>query len=117
MLAAERGCSVLSNFSKASWWKWTGGSSLLFWRWGNSFQTAALKGFRPWILGPLPCYKRKAKSPKKELFPLYLSKCKDIVNKGYILAPIPKRRRVEGRVFERPMGEGRSLRKQQKRVS
>ena len=61
-----------------------GSSSLLFWRWGERFGKAALKGFEPWVSGPLPRYFCRA------VISLYLDKFKDIANKGYLVAPRPQ---------------------------
>lgn len=43
----------LTKISDGSWWEWDIGSSLFFWRWGES-ATLALNGMVPFIVSALP---------------------------------------------------------------
>lgn len=44
-------------------------------------------GFKPWVKGELPRYKRKPKKPKPEVKSLHLEKFRDIVGKDYVRVP------------------------------
>jgi hypothetical protein len=37
---ADRGCDVVTRFTDATWWEWTRGSALVFWRWGDNTRLA-----------------------------------------------------------------------------
>lgn len=51
----ELGCRVLAQVLSASWWDWTTGSSLIFWRWNGKEQIrAARDGMEIFIQSPLP---------------------------------------------------------------
>ena len=57
----EKGRAILSQVLKSSWWEWSFGSSLFFWRWnGREQQRAARDGMRSFIHKALPVG-RKAK--------------------------------------------------------
>jgi hypothetical protein len=64
---AAVGQDILSKAVAADWWNWSGGSTLIFWRWPRGFQqTCARDGMPPWIDGTLPRFKSRAKTPKPE---------------------------------------------------
>ena len=49
------GLPILGQVSKSTWWEWTTGSSLFFWRWVGLEQIrAARDGMRVFVSGPLP---------------------------------------------------------------
>jgi hypothetical protein len=43
---------------ESSWWEWTMGSRLLFWRWPKPHRIAARDGYPPYVQAALPSYKR-----------------------------------------------------------
>jgi hypothetical protein len=74
------GIDVLNKFSHATWWKWTGGSTLVFWRWPAGMQQKpARDGMQAWIKEALQSHKHAAKRPKAEQFAKYLPKLKKIL--------------------------------------
>ena len=53
------GLKVLEQVLQSSWWEWTFGSSLFFWRWnGAEQQAAAPDGMKTYVHGPLPSGRR-----------------------------------------------------------
>jgi hypothetical protein len=82
------GTRVLSQLAQADWWNYTEGSTLIFWRWPSGFQrSCARDGMPPWILGPMPRYKQKAKTPKSEDAVLLAPKFVKILIRGYVTIP------------------------------
>ena len=54
-----KGLHVLGQVIQSTWWEWSSGSSLLFWRWNGTEQIkAARDGMRIYVSGPLPQAKR-----------------------------------------------------------
>lgn len=54
-----KGLAVLGQVTHSTWWEWSSGSSLLFWRWNGAEQIkAARDGMRIYVRGPLPKAKR-----------------------------------------------------------
>lgn len=54
------GLRVLRQVSTSSWWEWTGGSSLFFWRWNGREQIqAARDGIKIFVASALPNQKRQ----------------------------------------------------------
>jgi hypothetical protein len=54
----EAGAECIWRAMEATWWEWTGGSRLLFWRWPPEHREAARDGYQPYVVSPLPHYKR-----------------------------------------------------------
>ena len=79
-----KGRAALHHYVDSSWWKWTRGSALLFWRWPPSSIESARDGFRIWISSQLPTYKRKQKHLNSDLAMLVANKIGDVRWKGYI---------------------------------
>jgi hypothetical protein len=46
LVECQHGVEVTKHVADASWWEWTRGSALVFWRWGQ-YQQLALEGFPP----------------------------------------------------------------------
>jgi len=80
----ELGCEALYRQCEYSWWHWTLASVLLFWRWPAEIRTPAKRGYLPWALNKLHRYVRKPPPPKPVVYSLYVSKFKDIIEKGYV---------------------------------
>jgi hypothetical protein len=58
-LDVVKGLAVLGQVLRSTWWDWTNGSSLLFWRWNGSEQIrAARDGMAIHVLSSLPRAKR-----------------------------------------------------------
>jgi len=52
------GRECLWRVMESSWWEWTMGSRLLFWRWPKPHRVAARDGYPPYVQAALPSYKR-----------------------------------------------------------
>ena len=48
------GISVLAQNQRSSWWEWTGGSALIFWRWPSSDMRIERPGMVPLFWFPIP---------------------------------------------------------------
>ena len=60
-----KGRAVLSQVLQSSWWEWSFGSSLYFWRWNGSNQKrAARDGMRSFVHQALPCGRKSTKRVK-----------------------------------------------------
>jgi hypothetical protein len=75
---AVRGKDVITRFTDASWWEWTRGSALVFWRWGEHVNLA-VDGCPPFLLCELPMIKKKTPTPNKEKRLLIADKLKAII--------------------------------------
>ena len=85
MRDADVGGDVLRNFGEADWWNWSGGSTLIFWRWPEGPQRkAARDGMAPWILGELPNFKRRAKAPPPKDRSMMWSKFEKFLHRRYV---------------------------------
>jgi hypothetical protein len=62
MAEATRGREVFIHFMDSTWWEWSRGSALVFWRW-SAFKQLALDGCVPWLLSPLPTFRRRPMVP------------------------------------------------------
>jgi hypothetical protein len=74
---------IMKQLSSSIWWEWEGGSSLLFWRWGQ-FQDTAKNGMEPFVVERLPTTKRRARRPTADKFNRVAEKLKTIVERGYV---------------------------------
>jgi hypothetical protein len=81
---AERGVDVLTRFTDASWWEWTPGSALVFWRWGN-YSDLALDGCLPFMLSDPPRFKKGTPTPSNEKRSLIAEKLRAIIERGYLV--------------------------------
>ena len=80
LLEGDLGTKALSHLGNATWWEYSQGSSLLFWRWPKGFQReAAKRGFSPWFVDAPPTSYKRAKKPNSKDFVLYLKKFSDII--------------------------------------
>jgi hypothetical protein len=77
------GADCIHKYCQSSWWQWTGGSTMYFWRWG-SHSALARDGFPPFVKAPLPSYLVRAKRPKSDKLPLLAPKFKLILERGYV---------------------------------
>ncbi len=77
--------SCISHATKADWWEWWGGSTLLFWRWPPEVRAMAQDGHAIWVKGSLPAYHRP-QCPKLDpvLQAQVLKKLENVWDKGYI---------------------------------
>jgi hypothetical protein len=80
---AQRGLEVLKHCSDASWWEWTRGSALDFWRW-SIHQELALNGCVPFLLDNLPKFKRPSQIPLADKRLLIAEKLHTIIARGYL---------------------------------
>jgi hypothetical protein len=84
----EVGCDVLSRFTKATWWKWEGGSTLIFWRWAEGdLGHFTRDGMEVYITAKLPLNQKPCRPPKREKRTLILSKILQVVKRGYVVIP------------------------------
>ena len=86
----DAGIKILHQVMAASWWEWTHGSSLFFWRWHASQRELSRDGLTVFIQGPLPelRYRKPQRRPPPEKFDLVWSKLEQVRTRGYI-APGP----------------------------
>ena len=55
LVDADKGAEVLSQALRSSWWEWSSGSTLFFWRWnGDDQQKEARDGMEIFVSGDLP---------------------------------------------------------------
>jgi hypothetical protein len=81
----QAGTDILYKICNSTWWNWTSGSTLIFWRWPKGEQRpAARDGMKAWAQGPLPHFTRRARPPKQDKFELILPKIKMALDKGYV---------------------------------
>jgi hypothetical protein len=62
----EVGRECLGRVAGASWWEWSAGSTLFFWRWAPSLRDMALYGHPVWTLKPLPKFTQPQPRAKDE---------------------------------------------------
>ena len=81
-----KGREILSQVLKSSWWEWTFGSLLFFWRWnGRQQQQAARDGMRSYIHGSLPVERRPKKVKiKPEFKRLVTLKIEGMTKRNYL---------------------------------
>ena len=85
---AEAGCDAVGRFADADWWNWKRGSSLLFWRWGESgMRRMARDGMQVFITAKLPNHQRPARPPKPEKRKMILDKILKVLERGYVVIP------------------------------
>jgi hypothetical protein len=82
-LDALVGADCIQKYFNSTWWQWTRGSTLFFWRWGIH-STLARDGHLPHIKGPLPHYLTPAKRPKQIKIPLLVPKFQLVLDRGYV---------------------------------
>ena len=85
------GAAVLGQNCRASWWEWTGGSALIFWRWPTpAMIREAREGTPFFIQGSLPANRRPQRVPPAHLLPLVAEKISIVRDKGYIVSGLVK---------------------------
>ena len=99
---AEAGASVLHQNCSASWWDWSGGSALVFWRWpSHNLLQEARDGTPFFVRGHLPNNRRPQRAPPAQLLPLVAEKIANVRTRGYI---IPGRVKSLTAYFQVPKG-------------
>ena len=83
LLDDSLGADILNKSTQNSWWDWSNRSRLVFWRWPKSFISQTKTGCKVFILAYLPTNIKRARKPKPDLYPLYVEKFKDIIDKVY----------------------------------
>lgn len=85
MLDAEAGIRVIRGIAGSSFWNWSAGSTLIFWRWGSlSMQKMARDGMESYIKTTLPKHKTPSRQPTEENHAKFVGKFRKIVERGYI---------------------------------
>ena len=86
LLDVEVGASVLHQNCSSSWWEWTEGSALIFWRWPTPSLIAEARDGTPFFVsGQLPTNRRPQRPPPAHYLPLVAEKIANILAKGYIV--------------------------------
>jgi hypothetical protein len=80
---AARGTDVITRYTDSTWWEWTRGSALVFWRWGN-YVDLALDGCPPFWLFEPPPFKRRTPTSPDEKRSLISAKLQAIIERGYL---------------------------------
>jgi hypothetical protein len=73
----------ITNWADSSWWSWSAGSTLLFWRW-RLHNRVARDGMEPYICDTLPKHTSASRRPNSQKVPLYIPKIKSIIDRGYV---------------------------------
>ena len=86
VLDVKKGLVVLGQVIQSTWWDWSSGSSLFFWRWNGLEQLQASRdGMHIFIQSPLP---RREKSNhlkfSADVRPLVATKIQAMIQKGYL---------------------------------
>jgi hypothetical protein len=85
ILNAAQGCAALQCFTNGSWWDWKLGSTLCFWRWGESLRLSHVRdGIPIFLVGELPRGSRNQRGPAKYKAPLLASKLDKVIERQYI---------------------------------
>jgi hypothetical protein len=84
LLEAEWGADVITRFTESTWWEWTRGSTLVFWRWGD-YANLALDGCAPFLLSELPKCKKRTPTPSADKRGLISAKLQTIIDRGYLI--------------------------------
>ncbi len=81
-----RGLQILGQVLQCTWWKWTSGSSLFFWRWNGYEQIRESRdGLKIFVSGSLPQLRRsKTALLLKDQIPLVAEKVDGMIQKGYL---------------------------------
>ena len=81
----KAGREVIHRCCESSFWEWEGGSRLIFWRWGKSFQKEARDGTPIFISGSLPRYTQRQQWPaSKEDRKAMTKKLYKVQKRGYV---------------------------------
>ena len=80
-----RGFESLTRLAGSSWWEWTAGSTLLFWRWPREIRKAARDGCEIFVRQKLPRWTRTQRLPKEQyMIEKMTKKFLKVRNKGYV---------------------------------
>lgn len=81
----KHGFEALVRLARSSWWEWTAGSTLLFWRWPREIREAARDGYPIFIRQKLPRWIRAQRLPKEAyMVEKMTKKFVKVANKGYV---------------------------------
>ena len=84
---AAVGVSAILQNCRTSWWEWTWGSSLLYWRWPTTPLIREARDGTPFfVLGKLPANHRAQRKPPLAYLPLVAEKIANVRDKGYIVS-------------------------------
>jgi hypothetical protein len=84
-LLVKTAVDALHRVSQSTFWEWSEGSTLLFWRWPSAHIDAALEGYPSWVVGDLPNYRvpqRPERSP--ETRSMVQAKLKTVRHRWYV---------------------------------
>ena len=84
LLDIDTGAQVLRSFSASSFFEWSAGSTLIFWRWHPDSIASARDGFPAQIYSPLPRHLRPASRPKQEVYDKVYSKFKRFLERFHL---------------------------------
>ena len=76
MKTIEAGIQILNNWANSSFWSWSTGSTLVFWR-CEDLWLYARDGFPHFLMGPHPKNKKSARKVPSEIKALYVKKLKN----------------------------------------
>jgi hypothetical protein len=84
---ANVGASVLEKVCHTTWWEWSRGSTLIFWRWPAGEQRrGARDGMEAYFHSEPPSFHERVKQPKQDAFELLLPKFQSIIERGYVVS-------------------------------
>ena len=100
------GIRAIGHAKSCSWWNWTGGSSVFFWRWKKEFQQEARTGGQvfwdkgpPRYFQPQPPYNEEATRIKVK------AKLDNVIAKGYVSKVEPSALKSLMFMFDVPKGD------------
>lgn len=82
---ANGGTKALNHLFRSSWWEWTHGSALLFWRWCSRRQIEwARDGMPIYVSGELPTTKDKQRPPDTDEMEKIAKKLGKVLDREYV---------------------------------
>ena len=81
----EAGLEALKYVVNSSWWEWTGGSGILFWRWPLVYQDEIRIGVPPYFIAPPPSsMDRQPPYTSEDIKRQVAEKVNAVIDKGYV---------------------------------
>ena len=81
----EVGTEAIGRICNCSWWNWSTGSTLLFWRWPADIRMQARDGVTVFIQGKLPYYRKKQRiDDTPGMAEKMVKKLQKVIERGYV---------------------------------
>ena len=87
----DAGIDCITRATRCTWWEWSVGSRIFFWRWPERWQADMRDGFQTWMSGTPPSYFRPQRGdPDPKVREQMTEKLTDVRLKGYIAKGLVK---------------------------